>query len=99
MKNRTFVGPALVAVALWMEGELVRDARVVLGSIASLPSSAEDVAQALIGHRLTPETIAAAAVQARSAATPMDNTDLDPRWRGQVTPVYVERTLREAAGL
>ena len=23
---------------------------------------------------------------------------LDPRWRGQVTPVYVERTLREAAG-
>jgi hypothetical protein len=28
----------------------------------------------------------------------MDNTDLDPRWRGQVTPVYVERTLREASG-
>jgi hypothetical protein len=29
----------------------------------------------------------------------MDNTDLDPRWRGQVTPVYVERTLTEAAGI
>jgi len=29
----------------------------------------------------------------------MDNTDFDPRWRGQVTPVYVERTLRAAAGL
>jgi hypothetical protein len=28
----------------------------------------------------------------------MDNTDLDPRWRGQVVPVHVERTLREAAG-
>ena len=92
-------GVLSIAVALWMEGARVRHARVVLGSIASLPSSAEDVAQALIGHRLTPETIAAAAVQARSAATPMDNTDLDPRWRGQVTPVYVERTLRQAAGL
>ncbi|MDQ1349159.1 MAG: 4-hydroxybenzoyl-CoA reductase subunit beta [Acidobacteriota bacterium] len=95
-------GVLSVAVALWMDGGtggIVRDARVVLGSIASLPSSADDVAQALIGQRLTPETIAAAAVQARSAATPMDNTDLDPRWRGQVTPVYVERTLREAAGL
>ncbi len=92
-------GVLSVAVALWMDGELVRDARVVLGSIASLPSSADEVAQALIGQKLAPETIAVAASLARSAATPMDNTDLDPRWRGQVTPVYVERTLREAAGL
>jgi len=92
-------GVLSVAVALWMDGEFVRDARVVLGSIASLPSSADEVAKALIGQKLTAETIAAAAASARSAATPMDNTDLDPRWRGQVTPVYVERTLREAAGL
>lgn len=95
-------GVLSVAVALWMEGGVdgtVRDARVVLGSIASLPSSADDVAQALLGQKLTHETIAAAASKARSAATPMDNTDLDPRWRGQVTPVYVERTLRQAAGL
>lgn len=91
-------GVLSVAVALWMDGEVVRDARVVLGSIASLPSPAEEVAQALVGERLTPETIRAAAAKARHAATPMDNTDLDPRWRGQVTPVYVERTLRQAAG-
>jgi len=92
-------GVLSVAVALWMDGEVVRDARIVLGSIASLPSSADEVAKALVGERLTAESIAAAASKARSAATPMDNTDLDPRWRGQVTPVYVERTLRQAAGL
>lgn len=95
-------GVLSVAVALWMDGGpegTVRDARVVLGSIASLPSSADEVAQALIGQTLTAGTIAAAAAKARGAATPMDNTDLDPRWRGQVTPVYVERALREAAGL
>lgn len=92
-------GVLSVAVALWTEGDVVRDARVVLGSVASLPSSADEVAKALIGERLTAETIRAAAAKSRSAATPMDNTDLDPRWRGQVTPVYVERTLCEAAGL
>ena len=92
-------GVLSVAVALWLEGDLVREARVVLGSIASLPSSADDVARELIGKPLTAETIRAAAAKARTAATPMDNTDFDPRWRGQVTPVYVERTLREAAGL
>jgi len=92
-------GVLSVAVALWMDGEIVRDARIVLGSIASFPTPATDAAQALIGEKLTQETIRDAAAKARSAATPMDNTDLDPRWRGQVTPVYVERTLREAAGL
>jgi 4-hydroxybenzoyl-CoA reductase subunit beta len=91
-------GVLSVAVALWTDGDVVRDARVVLGSVASLPSPADDVAKALVGQRLTAETIRAAAAKARTAATPMDNTDFDPRWRGQVTPVYVERTLREAAG-
>jgi len=92
-------GVLSVAVALWTDGDLVRDARVVLGSLASFPSPADEVAEVLIGERLTAESIRAAAARARSAATPMDNTDLDPRWRGQVTPVFVERTLREAAGL
>lgn len=90
-------GVLSVAVALWMDGHVVRDARVVLGSIASFPSPADEVALALVGQRLTGETIRGAASKARTAVTPMDNTDLDPRWRGQVTPVYVERTLREAA--
>ena len=92
-------GVLSVAVAIWMEGEIVREARVVLGSIASLPSSADDVATELVGKRLDRDVIAAAASKARTAATPMDNTDFDPRWRGQVTPVYVERTLQAAARL
>jgi len=90
-------GVLSVAVALWMEGETVRDARIVLGSVASFPSPADAAAQELIGKPLTEESIRAAAAKARRDATPMDNTDLDPRWRGQVTPVFVERTLREAA--
>ena len=92
-------GVLSVAVALGLEGDTVRSARIVLGSVASLPSSADDAAAELVGRPLTEETIRAAAAKTRSAATPMDNTDFDPRWRGQVTPVYVERTLREAAGL
>jgi CO/xanthine dehydrogenase FAD-binding subunit len=91
-------GVLSVAVALGLEGDTVRSARIVLGSVASLPASADDAAAELVGKPLSEETIRAAATKTRSAATPMDNTDLDPRWRGQVTPVYVERTLREAAG-
>jgi len=96
-RGATDFGVLSVAVALWLDGDRVRDARVVLGSVASFPSPADDVAGALIGQRLTPEAIHAAAAHARGAATPMDNTDFDPRWRGQVTPVYVERALAAAA--
>lgn len=92
-------GVLSVAVALRLEADVVADAKIVLGSIASFPSPAADAAAELVGKPLTEETIRAAAAKTRTAATPMDNTDLDPRWRGQVTPVYVERTLREAAGL
>lgn len=92
-------GVLSVAVALWLDGEVVSDARIVLGSIASLPSPATAAAAELVGRPLTEEAIRAAAEQSRAAATPMDNTDLDPRWRGQVTPVYVARALRAAAGL
>jgi 4-hydroxybenzoyl-CoA reductase subunit beta len=92
-------GVLSVAVALWLDGEVVRDARVVLGGVASFPAPADDVARTLVGERPTAETIRAAAARARAATTPMDNTDFDPRWRGQVTPIFVERTLRVAAGL
>lgn len=92
-------GVLSVAVALRMAGSTVESARIVLGSIASFPAAAEAAAAELVGKPLTEETIRAAAAKTRAAATPMDNTDLDPRWRGQVTPVYVERTLREAAGI
>ncbi len=88
-----------VAVALRMEGDRVIGARVVLGSVGSLPIVVESAAEVLIGHALDEERLRAAAAAARAAATPMDNTDFDPRWRGQVVPVYVERTLRQAAGL
>ncbi|KAB2968996.1 MAG: 4-hydroxybenzoyl-CoA reductase subunit beta [Thermoanaerobaculia bacterium] len=91
-------GVLSVAVALRMEGDRVAEARIVLGSIASFPSPADAAASELVGRPLDDETIRAAAGRTRAAATPMDNTDLDPRWRGQVTPVYVERTLRAAAG-
>ena len=90
-------GVLSVAVALWMDGGIVRDARIFLGSIASFPTPATDAVAALVGRPLTEETIREAAAKARTVSTPMDNTDLDPRWRGQMVPVHVEKALREAA--
>jgi len=84
-----------VAAALRLAGDgTVEDARIVLGAVSSRPLPAEKAAAALLGKKLTDETIAEAAKLARRGATPMDNTDFQAQWRGAVVPAYVERALR-----
>jgi len=85
-----------VAAALRMEADgTVTGAQIVLGGVSSRPAPATKAAESLIGKKLTEETIAQAAKLARRDATPMDNTDFQPQWRGMVVPKYVERALRE----
>ena len=81
------------------EGEVVREARIVLGAVASLPREAPRAAAALVGQRLTGEAIEAAADVAAGPAKPLDNTDLTHPYRKKVTRVYVARALARIAGL
>jgi 4-hydroxybenzoyl-CoA reductase subunit beta len=88
-----------VAAALRLEGDVVREARIVLGAVASLPREAPKAAALLIGQRLTTATIEAAAEAAAGPARPLDNTDLTHPYRKKVTRVYVARALARLAGL
>src|SRR2546426_2674820 len=57
-RRGSFDFPVLgVAVAARMEGDTVRDARIVLGAVAALPREARPAAAALIGERRTPEPV------------------------------------------
>src|SRR6059036_1024610 len=54
-RRGSFDFPVLgVAVAARMEGDVVRDARIVLGAVASQPRPSEKAAAALVGQRVTP---------------------------------------------
>ncbi len=88
-----------VAAAVRVEGDVVREARIVLGAVASTPREAPRAAEALVGRRLTTETIEAAAEAAAGPARPLDNTDLTHPYRKKVTRVYVARALARLAGL
>ena len=77
----------------------MREARIVLGAVASVPREATRAAALLIGHRLTTEAIEAAADAAAGPAKPLDNTDLTHPYRKKVTRVYVARALARLAGL
>ena len=88
-----------VAAAVRCEGELVREARIVLGAVASQPREATAAGAALAGQRLTSETIARAAELAAGPSKPLDNTDFTHPYRKKVTRVYVARALARLAGL
>jgi 4-hydroxybenzoyl-CoA reductase subunit beta len=99
-RRGSFDFPVLgVAVAARMEGTIVRDARIVLGAVASLPREAKAAAGALVGERLTPELITRVADLAAGPARPLDNTDYAHFYRKKMTRVFVARALRQLGGL
>ena len=99
-RRGSFDFPVLgVAVAARLEGDTVRDARIVLGAVASLPREAKAAAAALAGERLTPELITRVADLAAGPSKPLDNTDYAHFYRKKMTRVFVARALRGLAGL
>jgi 4-hydroxybenzoyl-CoA reductase subunit beta len=99
-RRGSFDFPVLgVAVAARLEGDVVHDARIVLGAVASLPREASAAQAALRGERLTRELIERVAGMAAGPAKPLDNTDFTHPYRKKVTRVFVARALRRIAGL
>ena len=97
-RRGSFDFPVLgVAVALRMEGEIVREAAIALGAVASQPRPAPEAAALLIGQRLTPELIDAVADAAFKPGKPLDNTDLTHPYRKKMIRVYVTRALHALA--
>jgi 4-hydroxybenzoyl-CoA reductase subunit beta len=80
-------------------GDVVEDARIVLGAVDTHPVEAGDAAAFLRGRALDRETIDMAAGIAYKPARPLDNADLNYAWRKRMARVEVARALRELAGL
>ena len=99
-RRGSFDFPVLgVAVALAMDGDTVRQARIVLGGVASLPREAAEAGALLAGRRLGVELIEEVAAVAARPSKPLDNTDLTHPYRKRMTRVFVARALRRLAGL
>jgi 4-hydroxybenzoyl-CoA reductase subunit beta len=99
-RRGSFDFPVLgVAAALRLDGDVVREARIVLGAVASLPREAVEAGALLAGRRLTAELIDEVAGVASRPSKPLDNTDLTHPYRKKMTRVFVTRALRRLAGL
>src|SRR5262249_44373903 len=99
-RRGSFDFPVLgVAVAARMQGDVVRDLRIVLGAVASQPRPSGKAAPAPIRQRATPGLITHVADLAAGPAKPLDNTDFSHPYRKKVTRVFVARAVSAVCGL
>jgi 4-hydroxybenzoyl-CoA reductase subunit beta len=89
---------AAAAVAAKVEGDVIIDARIVLGAVASRPVESDRAAALLKGQRLSDELITEAAAVASEVAKPMDNTDFELVWRKAMVRTLVSSALHELRG-
>ena len=87
-----------VGAAIRFSNDIVEEARVALGAVASRPFLVEKAGAFLKGKKLTDEVIEEAAKLVASRAKPMDNADLDLYWRKDVSAAFASYALKELRG-
>jgi 4-hydroxybenzoyl-CoA reductase subunit beta len=87
-----------VAAALKFDKDVISEARIALGAVASRPFLVEKAGEFLKGKKLSDEVIAQAGELVANRAKPMDNTDMDLYWRKEVADDFTEYALRELRG-
>jgi aerobic carbon-monoxide dehydrogenase medium subunit len=98
--NRVAQGWSIVAVAatVALEGGAIRQARVALTNMASVPVRASGVEEALIGQPATPESIRAAAERAAEGTDPITDGNADADYRSHLAKVLTRRAVSTAIG-
>jgi 4-hydroxybenzoyl-CoA reductase subunit beta len=87
-----------VGAAVRFSGDVVEEARIALGAVASRPFLAEKANGFLKGKTLSDEVIEEASRLVASRAKPLDNADLDLYWRKAVSAQFAGYALRELRG-
>ena len=87
---------ASAAVRLAVEGDICRDAAIVLGAVGLTPVQAVEAEAALRNNQITPKTMEAAAEAARAAADPQPDIRGSAEYKRQLVAALVRRALEAA---
>ncbi len=86
---------AAAAALLWIDGGVVKAARIVMGQVAPTPWVSREAADVLLGRRIDHDLADAAGAAAVADATPLSNND----YKVQLAKTAVKRAILRAAGL
>jgi 4-hydroxybenzoyl-CoA reductase subunit beta len=90
--------PAMnLAVALDLDGEIVRGARLCVSALAARPALIKGLDD-LAGRRADRSFAEDLGRRARKQCSPLTNISVDPSWRREILPILVKRTTLRALG-
>lgn len=84
-----------VAAAAELDGDVVRELRIVVSALGSRPRALSGIDGIAVGERLTDEVVDAVAERAFRQCHPLTNIIVDTEWRRAMVSVYVRRALEE----
>ena len=87
---------ASAAVRLAVEGDVCRDAAIVLGAVGLTPVQAAEAEAVLRNNQITPKSMDAAAEAARAAADPQPDMRGSAEYKRQLVAALVRRALEAA---
>jgi CO/xanthine dehydrogenase FAD-binding subunit len=87
---------ASAAVSFTLDGAICTGCRIALGAVAPVPMRARSAEAYLLGKRLTPEALAAAADLAAAEASPISDVRGSAGYRAALVPVLVRRAAEAA---
>lgn len=85
-----------VAVAVTMDGDVVRDARICLGAVYKMPTRAIQAEQVLIGKRWTGDLLEQAGRTAVGCCLPISDIRGSAEYRRDMVRIYTRRALKRA---
>jgi carbon-monoxide dehydrogenase medium subunit len=86
-----------VAVAVQVEGEILKDVRVALGAVAPVPMRAIKAEEFLKGKKVTDELLEEVGKITYSECKPITDFRASEEYRRDLVRVYTKRTLKKAA--
>ena len=87
-----------VAAALWLDGDVVEDLRIVVNAVSMTPLCFPVITARAIGERLSPDLIMELADAIAAATQPVRNVMFPPQYRKRMVGVLTRRLLARLAG-
>ena len=85
-----------VAVVTTLDGDILRDVKIALGSVAPIPIRARRAETVVRGQRLDATLLAEAGLAASEEASPIDDVRSSAEYRRKMIGVLVGRAIRQA---
>jgi CO/xanthine dehydrogenase FAD-binding subunit len=85
-----------VGAGMVLNGEICKEAKIVLGAVAPVPMRAIKTEELLRDQKVTPELLAHAGDQAAQEAKPITDIRASASWRKKMVAVLTRRALQEA---